>query len=86
MSIDKSEGRDNDMSTYSARMAYRGSAKQLAEPRRTVWERLHAMALAWRTRRLLARMDDRMLADIGIGRGDAMMEAARPLWDIDTLR
>lgn len=33
-------------------------------------------------RRQLADMDDRMLADIGLSRSDAMTEARRPLWDM----
>lgn len=32
-------------------------------------------------RRRLAEMDDRMLADIGLSRLDAMAEARRPVWD-----
>ena len=44
--------------------------------------RLAEMRRAHRTRRLLAEMDDRMLSDIGIGRGDALMEASRAPWDI----
>jgi uncharacterized protein YjiS (DUF1127 family) len=56
-------------------------------PQAGVWSsarnRLLAMVQARRSRRVLARMDDHMLADIGLGRGDAMMEAARPMWDID---
>ena len=41
-----------------------------------------AMWDARRTRRLLAEMDVHLLADIGIGPGDAMAEAARPFWDL----
>ena len=40
----------------------------------------------WRTaesRRHLARLDDRMLKDIGLSRADALAEAARPPWDLD---
>ena len=33
------------------------------------------------TRRLLAEMDGRMLADIGVTRSEAQAEAARPAWD-----
>ena len=33
------------------------------------------------TRRLLAEMDGRMLADIGVTHSDAQTEAARPAWD-----
>ena len=53
---------------------------------RDAWAALAAMARARRTRRLLAEMDDRMLADIGIGRGDAMMEASRAPWDLAARR
>lgn len=51
-----------------------------------VWALLTEMARARRTRRLLGEMDDRMLADIGIGRGDALMEAARAPWDLHERR
>ena len=44
--------------------------------------RLAEMRRAQRTRRLLAEMDDRLLADIGVGRGEALMEASRAPWDI----
>ncbi|MBV9748959.1 MAG: DUF1127 domain-containing protein [Acetobacteraceae bacterium] len=46
------------------------------------WALLKAMHQARRTRLLLAEMDERMLADIGIARGDALLEASRPMWDI----
>lgn len=49
---------------------------------RQAWTALAEMRRARRTRRLLAEMDDRMLADIGIGRGDALMEASRAPWDV----
>ena len=49
---------------------------------RQAWATFMEMRRARRTRRLLAEMDDRMLADIGIGRGDALMEASRAPWDI----
>ena len=54
-------------------------------PARTVWALLKAMLQAHRTRRLLAEMDDHQLADIGIDRGQAYMEATRAPWDL-TLR
>ncbi len=53
---------------------------------RQAWALLTEMARARRTRRLLGEMDDRMLADIGIGRGDALMEAARAPWDLHERR
>jgi uncharacterized protein YjiS (DUF1127 family) len=34
------------------------------------------------TRRYLAEMDDRMLKDIGVSRGDALFEANRAPWDV----
>ena len=43
---------------------------------------LHAMMRARATRRLLSEMDDHLLADIGVGRGDALHEAQRPMWDL----
>lgn len=50
------------------------------------WGALAQMARARQTRRMLAEMDDRMLADIGVGRGDAQMEAARAPWDLAVRR
>lgn len=44
--------------------------------------RLAEMRRAHRTRKLLAEMDDRLLSDIGIGRGEALMEASRAPWDV----
>ena len=46
--------------------------------------RLPGLAAMWRaitTRRMLAEMDDRMLADIGISRAQAAFEADRLPWD-----
>ncbi len=37
-------------------------------------------------RRLLARMDDRMLADIGLSRSEAEREATRAPWDLEPRR
>ena len=47
---------------------------------------LRAMATAMRTRRMLARLDDRMLSDIGISRADALEEAGRVPWDVTSCR
>ncbi len=52
-------------------------------PARSVWARLGAMIQARHTRHLLMDMEPRMLADIGIGRSEAMHEANRPFWDVD---
>lgn len=43
---------------------------------------LRAMWKAHCARRELARLDDRFFADMGIGRGDALMESRRPFWDL----
>lgn len=43
---------------------------------------LQEMLRARATRRLLGDMDDRLLSDIGVGRGDALDEASRPMWDL----
>ena len=49
---------------------------------RRVWTAAIEMFQARQTRRLLAEMDDRLLADIGTTRSGAAMEANRPFWDI----
>jgi len=45
---------------------------------------LVGLLAAWqhraRQRRHLAELDDRLLADMGIGRGDAAREAGKPFW------
>ena len=53
-----------------------------AQMLRHAWVAMAEMRHARRTRRLLTEMDDRMLADIGIGRGDALMEASRAPWNV----
>ena len=53
---------------------------------RQAWAALAEMARARQTRRMLGEMDDRMLADIGIGRGDALMEASRAPWELTARR
>jgi uncharacterized protein YjiS (DUF1127 family) len=42
--------------------------------------RVFAAAARWRQRRMLETLDDRMLADIGIGRSQALAEARKPCW------
>lgn len=46
---------------------------------------LRVMLRTISTRRQLARMDDRMLRDIGLSRSEALAEADRAPWDIDPL-
>lgn len=46
---------------------------------------LSAVGAMWRaaeTRRQLAQLDARMLADIGLGRAEALAEADRAPWDL----
>lgn len=38
----------------------------------------------WRTRRILAELDPRLLRDIGVSRGQALTEIARAPWDLRT--
>lgn len=47
-----------------------------------LWDAAGTMLRARQTRRLLAEMDGRLMADIGVSRSDAMMEAHRPFWDV----
>lgn len=49
---------------------------------RQAWTLARAMLQARQTRRILAEMDSRQLADIGTSRADAHMEANRPFWDV----
>lgn len=44
------------------------------------WRTLRTWTDRRRQRAALARLDDRLLADIGITRGQAAFEAARPFW------
>lgn len=68
------------------RSSTRGDAANpwAAPPPRGLWRRL---AHWWldaaerrRSRRLLAQLDHRQLHDIGVSRGDALIEARKPFW------
>ena len=50
-----------------------------ARPSLRAW--LGVIVRTAQTRRLLAEMDSRMLADIGATRSEAQEEASRPAWD-----
>jgi uncharacterized protein YjiS (DUF1127 family) len=45
---------------------------------------LRAAREAMRSRRDLTRLDDHLRADIGISRGEALMESQRRAWDLQT--
>ena len=45
-------------------------------------ETLHRITRAVEERRLLATLDDRMLADIGVSRSEAYRESNRAPWDV----
>ena len=45
------------------------------------WTEFNRIQLVYRTRHLLAAMDDRTLADIGVSRAEAGVELDRPIWD-----
>jgi hypothetical protein len=58
--------------------AFRGLPRDL--PGRGWFFWILAAAKRWRQRRMLETLDDRMLADIGIGRFQALAEARKPCW------
>ena len=64
---------------FAGRSAWRGALAEL-------WLSARSMLRARQTRQMLLEMDSRMLGDIGIGRGDALVEAARPMWDLTPRR
>lgn len=47
-----------------------------------LFSRLLLILAARRERGALARLDDRMLADIGLTRDEARAEMSRPMWDV----
>lgn len=53
---------------------------------RPAFARLRLWLDLWHERRMLARLDRRMLADIGIEEGAAALEASRPMWEIPAAR
>ena len=53
-----------------------------AKARTGLWTWLARAVETRRARQLLATMDDRMLADIGMNRAGARTEANRPAWDV----
>lgn len=46
-----------------------------------IWRRIALAYALRRHRRQLARLDGRLLRDIGLSRREAEAEAARPFWD-----
>ena len=71
------------MVTRSLPSLFTPSSPSVRTVLRNAWSRVGAMMQARATRRLLLEMDPHMMADIGIGRGEAMQEANRPFWDVD---
>jgi len=57
-------------------------AHTATRPRKTWFHFLRRALQAIESRRMLAGMDDRMLADIGISRAEALREASRAPWDL----
>ncbi|HEX3983268.1 MAG TPA: DUF1127 domain-containing protein [Acidisoma sp.] len=51
-------------------------------PIAAIWAFLRAAIRAARTRRELVLMDERLWSDIGISRGEALMESSRKVWDL----
>ncbi len=64
--------------------ARRGWSVLLALPLeqvRRIWVRLEEMRRAIETRRILARLDEQTLADIGVTRAEVLEEIRRMPWD-----
>ena len=57
-----------------------GDARPLRQALGVAAGRLAVWAERRRQRRALLGLDDAMLKDIGLGRGDAFREAAKPFW------
>ena len=57
-----------------------GGASATASPHQSRPGTLHALIARHRSRQALGRLDDRLLADIGLDRDQARREAARPFW------
>jgi len=61
--------------------AYEGAAEGRAAAGLQGWlARLRRWQINWRTRRQLAQLDGYQLKDIGVSRGQAQEEAAKPFW------
>ena len=69
----------SDFTVGAFRNAHRPSVRQVIADAAF---HVRAMLRARATRRMLTEMDDHLLADIGVGRGDALQEAGRPMWDL----
>jgi len=57
-------------------------SRAMPAARRHPLQALRLMLALYRQRQILARLDDRALADIGLDRETARIESRRPLWDI----
>ena len=57
-----------------------GGARSLRRALGEAAGRLATWAERRRERRALLRLSDAMLKDVGLGRGDAFREAAKPFW------
>jgi uncharacterized protein YjiS (DUF1127 family) len=68
------------MSTIPAVTATRIAVAETPSILETVLAWLFAWHHATRSRAMLAELDDRMLADIGISRADAQREVEKPFW------
>jgi uncharacterized protein YjiS (DUF1127 family) len=66
------------------RHAFPAAAADHGRPVRRALGAAAGLLAAWaerrRQRRALLRLDDAMLKDVGLGRGDAFREAAKPFW------
>ena len=67
--------KDLHLATWSRHLASKG-------PLRRILRVLRLALPLHRQRKLLAKLDDRTLQDIGISRSEALAEAKRPVWDV----
>ena len=57
-----------------------GGASATASPTGNLLGSLYVLLARHRSRQALGRLDDRLLADIGLDREQAQLEAAKPFW------
>lgn len=71
----------NTSHTFPASVRFgHGASKGSASSWQQFVELLAVWAQRARTRRELAALDERLLQDIGLRRGDALHEASKPFW------
>jgi uncharacterized protein YjiS (DUF1127 family) len=78
--------KERDVSEHASALFEFFCWRTAVRPRYTVAQRLALIVETWRTRRMLAELDPRLLKDIGISRGEAQAEIARAPWHVGSRR